>query len=187
MAQIVTRTIKAPKRRMTGRKATGVERSTAAQEQEARRLNEWRKLEARRERAQKALTFRSDGVMRCSKCPPKHCCADCARINNARQQAGLIRPKGDPHPHPNNCMPCIPRSDGYLGHKPDRPTTGSCSQIVSIDVKALGGGWYLGQAYLGVQCIYERKFRSRDAARRYAVNSMVDIKDGLKFERLLNG
>jgi hypothetical protein len=56
-----------------------------------------------------------------------------------------------------------------------------------MDVKPLGGGWYLGQAYLGLECVYERKFRSRDDARRYAVNSMVDIKDGLRFEALING
>jgi hypothetical protein len=184
MSKIIRTTIKAPKRR-GGRKATRVERITAAQEHEARRLTEWRKREDRRARATKQLTIRSDGVTRCSKCSHGFC-EDCARINKARQQAGLIRPYGSPEPHPNNCMPCIPHAQHYIGGVPIK-LANAPGQIVSIEVKPLGGGWYLGQAYLGLECIYERKFRSRDEARRYAVNSMVDIKDGLKFEALLNG
>jgi hypothetical protein len=170
---IVTRLIKAPKRRTKQPRPTD-------------ELGSYRRQQERQARAIKQLTIRSDGVTRCSKCPPKHCCPDCARINNARQVAGLIRPRGDPRPHPNNCMPCIPRSQSYLGHKPDRPTTG-CSEVVSIDVKPLGGGWYEGSASLGLETIYAAKFRSSDAARRYAVNSMVNIREGLRFEALLNG
>lgn len=185
MSKIITRTIRAPKRK-SGRKPTNAERVMAAQDHEARRLTEWRKREAKRERAAKAVTYRSDGVMRCSKCPPLHCCADCARINNARQVAGLIHPKGDHRPHPNNCMPCIPRSHSYLGAKPVIYPAPRPSEVISIEVVPLGGGWYEGQALLGLEVIYQRKFRSRDAARRYAVDSMVCIREGLKFEALLN-
>jgi hypothetical protein len=70
MAKIIRTTIKAPRR--SGRRPTRVERITAAQEHEANRLTEWRKREARRERSLKQLRIRSDGVTRCSKCPPKH-------------------------------------------------------------------------------------------------------------------
>jgi hypothetical protein len=181
MAKIIRTTIKAPRR--AGRKFKLSVRDVS---NESREFEAHKRREALRSRAQKQLTIRSDGVTRCSKCPPKHCCPDCARINSARQHAGLIRPKGSPEPHPNNCLPCIPRSQHYIGGIPIK-IANVPGPIVSMDVKPLGGGWYLGQAYLGLECVYERKFRSRDDARRYAVNSMVDIKDGLRFEALING
>jgi hypothetical protein len=180
MPKITTSTIRAPRRRkqwVAGRMSPQHER----QEFEAHK-----RREARLQRAQKQLTIRSDGVTRCSKCPPKTFCDDCGRINKARQQAGLIRPHGSPEPHPNNCMPCIPHAQHYIGGVPIK-LKNAPGAIVSMEVKPLGGGWYEGQAYLGLECIYARKFRSRAKAREYAVNSMVDIKDGLKFEVLLNG
>jgi hypothetical protein len=81
-------------------------------------------------------------------------------------------------------MPCIPHSDGYLGGRP-LVVKQPAQEIVSIDVKPLGGGWYEGSASLGLETIYVRKFRSAKEARRYAVNSMVDIRDGLRFEALV--
>jgi hypothetical protein len=181
MARIITTTIKAPKRRThTCRKA----RTTATRQQEAQAFEAHKRREARAARSQRAYSYRSDGVMRCSKCPPKHCCAECAIINNARQVAGLIRPKGDPRPHPNNCMPCIPHGEKYLGQRPFHVKQPSC-EIVSIDVKPLGGGWYEGSASLGLTTVYAKKFRSHDAARRYAVDSMIDIREGLRFEQLV--
>jgi hypothetical protein len=170
---IITRMIKAPKRRTKQPRPTD-------------ELASYRRRQMMQSRATKQLTVRSDGVTRCSKCPPKHCCPDCARINNARQVAGLIRPRGDPHPHPNNCLPCIPRSQSYVGQRPMK-VPNAPSEIVSIDVKPLGGGWYEGSASLGLETVYAAKFRSSDAARRYAVNSMVSIRDGLRFEALVNG
>lgn len=159
-------------------------KTKASRAQEAKALDQYRKREARRERAYRQLTVRSDGVTRCSKCPPLRCCPECAKLNNARQQAGLIRPRGDPRPHPNNCL--IPVVHGP--HKGGRPlkVANRPSEIISIDVKPLGGGWYLGMALLGLDVVYERKFRSRDDARRYAVNSMVAIREGLAFEALLS-
>lgn len=173
MPRIETRTIKAPK--------PATRRSKAAQERKD--LADYRKDQKRRERAHKQLTIRSDGVTRCPKCQPLRCCDSCARINKARQQAGLIRPKGSPEPHPNNCMRCIP--DKSIKSRPRTPETTGTFEVLSIDVVPLGGGWYLGQAFLGRECVYERKFRSRDKARQYAVNSMVDIREGLRFEQLL--
>ena len=178
---IVTRTIKAPKHR--GRKATANERMAAQREQEQRTFDRWKRAEARKARAEKQLTIRSDGVTRCSKCPPTHCCDSCARINKARQHAGLIRPKGSPEPHPNNILWRLP-DKGIKPIPPLREPKGSY-EVISIEVIALGGGWYLGQALLGRKVIYERKYRSRDAARHYAVNSMVDIREGLRFEASL--
>jgi hypothetical protein len=145
-----------------------------------------RRKTQRSENAIKARTHRSDGVTRCSKCPPTSCCPTCAQINNARQIAGLIRPKGSPEPHPNNCMPCIPHTPGYAGQRPLPNTRRPGGEIVSMDIKPLGGGWFLGAASLGLVTVYERKFRSRDKAREYAVNSMVAIKEGLRFEQLIN-
>jgi hypothetical protein len=132
------------------------------------------------------LNIRSDGVTRCSKCPPRHCCPDCARINNARQQAGLIRPRGSPEPHPNNCVPCIPAKQGYQGGRPYKVPQRGCD-VLSIEVVPLGGGWYEGQALLGLDIVYRAKHRSPAEARRYAVNSMVCIRQGLDFERTLTG
>lgn len=160
-------------------RALPAKRASAAQERKA--FDTYQRQQRRAERAHRQFTERSDGVTRCSKCPPRSCCPTCAQINRARQQAGLIRPRGSPEPHPNNCyQPCIPAAH----IKPTQPikTPVGCSTIISIDVTFLGGGWWLGQALLGRDVIYERKFRSRDAARRYAVNSMVDIREGLRFE-----
>lgn len=184
MPRIETRTVKIAKTaHHRGRKATRNERAQSKAEQEARFFNRFKRLEARKARAQQQITTRSDGVTRCSKCPPRHCCDSCARINKARQQAGLIRPKGSPEPHPNNCMRCIP--DKSIKSRPRTPEATGTFEVLSIDVVPLGGGWYLGQAFLGRECVYERKFRSRDKARQYAVNSMVDIREGLRFEQLL--
>jgi hypothetical protein len=177
MSQITTRTIRAPKKR---RKGTVSAKASRQQEQQA--FNAYQRREAMRKRAERQFTVRSDGVTRCSKCPPKHCCPECARINNGRQIAGLIRPRGSPEPHSNNCMPCIPREQGYMGNKPDGYHPRGY-EIVSIEVTPLGGGWYLGQAFLGLEAIYERKFRNREAARDYAMRSMVDIREGLRFEQ----
>lgn len=189
MSRIEIRTIRAPKTAhhscKNGKRLRALPAAKATAQQERQVFEAHQRREARLARAKRQTTTRSDGVTRCSKCPPKTCCADCARINNARQVAGLIRPKGSPEPHPNNCVPCIPHGNKYVGQRPVKHSQPSY-EIVSIEVKPLGGGWYLGQAYLGTDCIYERKFRSADAARRYAVNSMVDIREGLKMEALLN-
>lgn len=155
--------------------------ASAAQEFEAHK-----RREARKARAVRQSTTRSDGVTRCSKCGPIAFCVDCARINHQRQLAGLIRPKDDPRPHPNNCLPCIPRSDSYVGARPYKVPSAAASEVTSINVQHLGGGWYLGQALLANEPVYERKFRSAAAARAYAIKSLVDIKEGLRFEALLD-
>jgi hypothetical protein len=181
MSKITTHTI-TTKPRHTGRKATRNERAESKHEQEQRTFNRWRRAEARQARAERQYTTRSDGVTRCSKCPPTRCCEDCAAINNARQVAGLIRPRGSPEPHPNNCLPCIPREQRYMGSRPyppDRPAT----QIVNIEIEPLGGGWFRGVALLGMDEIYSKKCRGREAALTYARASMVCIRQGLDYER----
>jgi hypothetical protein len=189
MPRIITRTIKAPKTAhhtcKNGKRVRALPAAKATAQQERQAFEAHKRREARKARAQRQVTVRSDGVTRCSKCPPKHCCPECARINNARQVAGLIRPKGDPRPHPNNCMPCIPRLNKYMGHRPEPAVKRPSCEIVSIDVTPLGGGWYEGSASLGLETIYAKKFRSRDAAHRYAVDSMVAIREGLRFEQML--
>jgi hypothetical protein len=173
MPRIETRTIQPRKQR---RKRT--------QREQERDLNQYRRKQARKARQERIQTYRADGITRCSNCPPISFCADCARINNARIYAGLIRPKEDPRPSPNNML--NPWPDRSIKSRPRTPETKGTFKVVSINIEALGGGWYLGQALLAGKPVYGRKFRSRDEARRYAVNSMVDIREGLRFEELLD-
>jgi hypothetical protein len=148
-------------------------------------LAAYQRHEARKARAERQHTIRSDGVTRCSKCPPLSCCPTCARINNARQIAGLISPRGDPAPHPNNCLPCIPHTPHYQGSKPLKIDP-KHYEVVSLDITPLGAGWFRSAALLGGDEIYVKKVRTRAAAEEFARTSMLCIRQGLAFERELN-
>lgn len=134
------------------------------------------------ETRERHTTTHFGGVTRCSRCPPRHCCEDCARINNARQIAGLIRPPGDPRPSPDNIInPTVVgkyRGPGY--HRRYKDTS---QPVVTAFVEKLGRGWRRGVATLNGKRVYVGKpMQSHDAAWEWAGNSAKLIKLGLRFE-----
>lgn len=120
-------------------------------------------------------------ITRCSKCPPKHCCPTCARINNARQRAGLLRPSGDPRPSPSNTMYVCLQDPHYRGARlvkfDNKP-----APVVTAYIKHLGGGWRKGAAMLNGKDIYvqPKATRSMDEAWDYAGECAKLIKWGLE-------
>jgi hypothetical protein len=169
MPKIVTHLIRAPKR----------------QTQPKVRL---RKHVDPSERQRTHYTY-SGGVTRCSRCPPKasrtapdRFCDDCARINAARHQAGLIRPAGDLRPSPDNIInPLVVGK--YRGPTIQRRFKDAAQPVVTAYVEKLGRGWRRGVATLNGKRIYVGKpVRTVEEAMRYATHSQRLIKLGLQFE-----
>lgn len=130
----------------------------------------------------------SGGITRCSRCPPDRTgmparfCEDCARINKARHQAGLIRPSGDQRSSPDNIInPLV--IGKYRGPGFHRRYKDSAQPVVTAFVEKFGGGWRRGVATLnGVRVHVGPKVRSVEEAFAFANQSMKLIKLGLQFE-----
>jgi hypothetical protein len=131
---------------------------------------------------ERTYTTHCGGVTRCSRCPPKRCCDDCARINNARQMAGLIRPSGDPRPSPDNIIhPTVVGK--YRGPSIQRRYKDLPQPVVTAFVEPLGKGWRRGVATLNGRRIYVGKpMRTIEQAFAYATQCQRLIKMGLEFE-----
>lgn len=170
-------------------------RVTHRQQQELRREQEdiaaYRRRLAREQREYHHYTY-SGGITRCSKCPPQRSraephrfCPDCARINRARQHAGLIRPKGSPEPSADNIINPIVVGK-YKGPTFQRRYNNSPQPVVTAFVEHFRGGWRRGVALLNGKRIYVGdKTQSQDDAWDYASNSARLIKIGLQFESQL--
>lgn len=171
MPRIETRTIALETR--TTRK---IKTSVGSSKVNAHRLHVERETKHRHE------TTHFGGVTRCSKCPPKHCCPECARINNARQIAGLIRPPGDERPSPDNIInPTVVGK--YRGPGFHRRYKDVSQPIVGSFVEKVSRGWRRGVATLnGARIHVGPKVQSQDEAWAYATNSAKLIKLGLQFE-----
>lgn len=142
-----------------------------------------RRREEMARRAIAASTVMMDGSTRCTKCPPRHACNSCASLNKARVEAGLIRPKDDPRPHPNNI--CLqPMSGPFRGHVPI-VLKNNRRPVVTAYLENKGGGWRRGLASLDGKVVYEGSWtRDKPTAWAYAIRSANDIKIGLQFEQL---
>jgi hypothetical protein len=149
--------------------------------EEQQNLEGYRRRQRKQQRSERQHTYRSDGVTRCSRCPPTSCCNYCAGLNNARQQAGLIRPRGDPTPHPNNRL--IPVVSGTLkGGRPLR-LKHIPYPVIAAYVRPLGGGWRVGVASLDGKEVYVSKpMRSVVEAMTYANERKALIRIGLEYE-----
>jgi hypothetical protein len=131
---------------------------------------------------ERTYTTHAGGVTRCSACPPKHCCDDCARINNARQIAGLIRPPGDPRPSPDNIIhPTVVGK--YRGPTIQRRFKTAAQPVVTAFVEPISRGWRRGVATLNGKRIHVGpKVQSIDAAWAFATTSARNIKLALAYE-----
>lgn len=135
----------------------------------------------------------SGGVTTCTRCPPRttttaelRFCEDCARINKARFQAGLITPPADQTDHPNNII--NPRVAGsYRGQhfgKAYRHASGD--PCVTACIKRHKGGWRQGVVRLNGKEVYVGpKTQSQDEAWEYATSRAKSVREGLAYESLL--
>lgn len=129
-------------------------------------------------------------IQRCTRCPqhadwraPKRFCDDCARINRARQHAGLIKtPEEKDGPSRGNSM--YPMVNGpYRGARRPARYRNSPRPVVTAYLKRTKNGWYRGAAMLdGVDVYVGEATRSKQEAWDYAGMSAQCIKDGLAFE-----
>lgn len=144
-----------------------------------------------RERREHHEYHYSGGVTRCSRCPPDRTgmparfCPECANINRARHQAGLLRPAGDPRPSTDNIInPVVVgkyRGPGFHKRFKDSP-----QPVVTAFVEKCGRGWRRGVATLnGVRVYVGNKTQSHDAAWDYATHHQMLIKMGIQFENEL--
>lgn len=141
-------------------------------------------LASREAKKQMHLRYHEEGVTRCSRCPPASFCDACMGVNKARIQCGLIRPRDANVDHKNNCLYATPMGRGRV---PDKLINRGGS-VVTAHLRQLGGGWRQGLASLDGEVIYEgAKTRSMDDAWAFAKRSAAQIKEGLRFEALLNG
>lgn len=127
--------------------------------------------------------YADENVARCHRCPPQSFCSTCGPLNKARIQLGLIRPKHT-EDHRNNILYAIPIvHKGKVG----TPTRNIPGQVVTASIRQLGAGWRQGIATLNGEVIYEGpKTRDQAAAWAYANASKEAIKEGLRFEMVLN-
>lgn len=145
-----------------------------------------KRSEERKANASRTRSYRSDGVTRCGKCPPRGYCDECNSLNRGRAQAGLIHPHGDHRPHDNN-IALSPMSGAFRGHRPINVTGKGCP-VVTAYLKNSRGGWRRGAAMLNGQDIYVGPpTRSKDEAWAFAKDGVKCIKIGLAFEDVVNG
>lgn len=127
--------------------------------------------------------YYAEGVTRCSRCPPASFCDACMAVNKGRIQCGLIRPRDADVDHKNNCLYATPLGKGRV---PDKLINRG-GPVVTAHLRQLGGGWRQGLASLDGEVIYEgAKTRSMDEAWAFARSSADQIREGLRFEALLD-
>lgn len=134
----------------------------------------------------------SGGITTCTRCPPRasmtaelRFCEDCARINRARFQAGLIKPPGDMTDHPNNIInPHV--AGAYRGQHFSKRFAQSGGPCITASIEHLGGGWRRGVVTLnGAKLYIGPKTRDQDAAWDYAVARSKAVRVGLEHESLV--
>lgn len=128
-------------------------------------------------------------IMRCTSCPPQGFCADCAGVNRARQEVGLLVTDLTPGLANTVCQPmaeqmlCLaPKYRGYTGFK-DKISR-KRQPVVSQRVISTRNGWHRGIASLnGQPLITGKPCRDYTTAASFARNAAELIRDGLDYER----
>jgi hypothetical protein len=163
---------------------------TRAQQNHLRRdrenLVEYRRRLVKEENERRAKIYTSDVPTRCSECPPAGSCETCAGINMARITTGLLKPKEDPTPHPNNCMLVInegPYRGGFTRKPQER--FGKAAAIVAVRLKRSGNGWMRGVASLNGKDVWvqPKATRNEDEAWDFATEKAEYIRIGLDYEQ----
>lgn len=166
----------------------GKTRVTRAQQNHLRHEREnmdaYRRRLIREEQERRAKVYTSDVPTRCSRCPPTGSCETCAGINMARITTGLLVPKEDPTPHPNNCLLVInegPYRGGFT-RKPQKPL-GKAAPIVAVRVTR-SHGWFRGHAALNGKDVWvqPKATRNEDEAWAYAGEKADFIRMGLEYD-----
>lgn len=126
--------------------------------------------------------YAAEDIVRCHRCPQGTFCDTCGGLNRARITMGMVRPRYQ-EDHKNNILYAIPiQKKGKI--RSVSPTVPGA--VVTACIVQLGGGWRRGVASLDGNAVYEGPpTRSMADAWAYANDHKEAIKDGLRFERML--
>jgi hypothetical protein len=128
------------------------------------------------------MMYARNQITRCTNCPPTSCCDTCAKINNGRIIAGLIKPIGADIDHANNAM--VPLVEGKYRGARRLMNKGVRTPVVTAYLKRTKNGWYRGAAMLNHNDIYVGEAtRDKAAAWAFAAQGASAIKAGLEYER----